>query len=55
MENFIVIAILVVIIALAAAYIYKAKKRGAKCIGCPYCNTCSAKQKNNCGGTDNKK
>ena len=35
MENFIIIAAVVFIIALAAGYIIKAKKRGAKCIGCP--------------------
>ena len=51
MENFIIIAILVIIIGLAAAYIYKAKKRGNKCIGCPHCNTCSAQQKDNCNSS----
>ncbi len=40
MENVIIIAVLVVIIGLAAAYLYKAKKRGDKCIGCPYAKNC---------------
>ena len=36
MENFIIIAILLVIIGLAIWYIVRAKKKGQKCIGCPY-------------------
>lgn len=35
MANAIVILILVLIIGLAARYVYKAKKSGKKCIGCP--------------------
>jgi hypothetical protein len=34
MTDFIVILILVLICGAAARYIYKAKKNGAKCIGC---------------------
>ena len=34
MTDFIVILILVLICGAAARYIYKAKKSGAKCIGC---------------------
>lgn len=41
MENFIILAIVAVIVALAARYIYKAKKKGAKCIGCPDGCSCS--------------
>ena len=43
MENLIIIAVVLLIIGLAVAYIWKAKKRGTKCIGCP--NGCSG----NCG------
>lgn len=39
MENIIVIAIVVLIISLAGIYIYKAKKKWQKCIGCPYQNS----------------
>lgn len=46
METFIVAAILVVILGLAVRHIYKAKKSGAKCIGCPE-GCCSSKD---CGG-----
>jgi hypothetical protein len=35
MENVIAAAIVIVIVALAARYIYVAKKSGKKCIGCP--------------------
>ena len=40
MENFIIIAVIVVIIGLALFYIYKSKKNGKKCIGCPYSDSC---------------
>lgn len=43
MDNFIIIAILVVIVGLAGTYVYKAKKSGKKCIGCPNSNSCSNK------------
>ena len=45
MINYLIIAILLVIIGGAAFYIYKAKKNGAKCIGCPNSKACSC----NCG------
>ena len=41
MESFIAAAIVIVIVALAARYIYKAKKSGKKCIGCPDGGSCS--------------
>ena len=40
-ENIIIIAILVIILGLSALYIYKAKKSGKKCIGCPEKSLCS--------------
>lgn len=44
MEDAIVIIILLVIVGLASLYIYKAKKSGKKCIGCPDgCSCCSKK------------
>ncbi len=42
MKTVIVVLILTAIIGLAAFYIYKAKKNGKKCIGCPYSGTCSS-------------
>ena len=47
MENFIVIAIVICIIALACGYIIKAKKSGKKCIGCP-ASACCNKNSNTC-------
>ncbi len=41
MENVILIAVIVIIVGLAGLYIYKAKKSGRKCIGCPDSKTCS--------------
>lgn len=43
MENFLIIAIVVLVVGLAALYIYKAKKKGKKCIGCPYASKCGGK------------
>ncbi len=57
MDNFIIIAIIVLIIGFAAFYVYKAKKSGKKCIGCP--DGCSCSSKNNgcscCCGEDSDK
>ena len=41
MENAIVILILVAIVAGILWYLIRAKKRGDKCIGCPYAKQCS--------------
>lgn len=49
MENIIIGVVLVVIIGAAAWYIYKAKKSGKKCIGCPDGGSCSAKGGCSCG------
>ena len=49
METVIVAVILVAIVGFAVRYICKAKKSGAKCIGCPdggSCGSCSC----GCGG-----
>lgn len=43
MADLIVVGILLIIIGAATAYIVKAKKSGAKCIGCPSGGTCSGK------------
>ena len=45
MANFIVILVVAIIVGCAAGYIYKSKKRGVKCIGCPDSGKCSG----NCG------
>lgn len=58
-EEIIAIIAIALIIVIAAIYIIKAKKSGAKCIGCPHAKTCqSAKAKGGkkvcgcgCGGS----
>ena len=42
-ENIIIIAVVSVIIGLAVLYVYKSKKSGKKCIGCPYADGCGGK------------
>ncbi len=49
METYIALAIIVIIVGLAACYVYRSKKRGAKCIGCPDCKTCASKGCSGCG------
>ena len=44
MENMIVALVILVIVALAGSYIYRAKKKGTGCVGCPHSG------KNSCGG-----
>ena len=48
LADYIVIAVIVLIIGAASAYIIKAKKSGKKCIGCPdgcsgNCENCKTK------------
>ncbi len=40
MTNLIVFAVIAAIVGGAGLYIYKAKKRGVKCIGCPDGESC---------------
>ena len=43
MENVILVLVLLAILGGAAWYIWKAKKSGKKCIGCPDGGSCCAK------------
>ena len=47
--NIIIIAVVVLIVAGIVTYLYKAKKRGETCIGCPYAKQCGSG--GNCGGS----
>ena len=51
MADFIAIVILVGIVAAAAYYVYRAKKSGKKCIGCPEGCACSRGGCGSCGGS----
>jgi hypothetical protein len=52
--NIFLVIILSIAVGVAALYIYKSKKAGAACIGCPYAKECASKKKcdsqNNQGG-----
>ena len=57
MQNVIGIRVVAVMIGLASRYIYKEKKRGVKCIGCPdgaTCGGCCSGCSGNCGGCAGK-
>lgn len=43
MADLIVMAVVVLIVGTAAAYIIKAKRSGVKCIGCPMAGECAHK------------
>lgn len=45
MDNYVVIAVLVAVLGGAAGYVIRAKRKGKKCIGCPYSDKCGG----NCG------
>lgn len=54
METVIAVIALVLILGLSIWYIIRAKKKGQKCIGCPYCKPgggCSGP----CGGCESEK
>ena len=42
MTDILVLAVIALIVGGATLYIYKAKKSGAKCGGCPHAKTCSS-------------
>lgn len=61
MANFIVAALLLVIVGAAARYVLQARKRGVKCIGCPdggCCHSgeggCACGQESHCTGCHSK-
>ncbi len=47
MKDILLALILIAIVGSASYYIWKSKKRGQKCIGCPYsgCEKCKCKSK----------
>ncbi len=52
MENIVVIGILMIIVGIAVFYIWKEKKKGTRCIGCPSAGCCSGK---GCGDREGTK
>lgn len=41
MADFIIVVILIVCVGGACRFLYKSRKKGAACIGCPHCSSCS--------------
>lgn len=54
MMDFVIISILLLIVGGAIFYIIKAKKKGARCIGCPMSGSCG-KASCDCSSVDNTK
>lgn len=50
LENIIPAAILILVVGAAALYVYRAKKSGKKCIGCPDGGSCGGGCDGHCGG-----
>lgn len=46
MVDFVAIAAILLIVGAAVFYIIRAKRRGEKCVGCPYAKQCGG----HCGG-----
>ena len=51
MVDIIIVAIVLILVFAASYYIYKQKKNGAACIGCPSAGTCTRKSCGGCGST----
>ena len=45
--TWIAIAVVAIAVFLAVRYIYKEKKKGSRCIGCPYAGSCNKHQSGN--------
>ena len=52
--DYIAIAAILLVVGAATFYIIRAKKRGQKCIGCPYTKQCSGKCTCATGAPDKK-
>ena len=51
--DILVLAVVGLIVALAAGYVVKEKKRGVKCIGCPAAGNCASCTGCSCCSTEN--
>lgn len=52
MGDLIVVGILVILVGAAVFYLWKEKKKGTRCIGCPSAGCCSGKM---CGSMEDDK
>lgn len=53
MGDYIVLTILTIVIIAILIYLYRAKKNGQICIGCPHSKQCAEKSCSACGGSCN--
>ena len=53
--DYIAIAAIVLTLSAAVFYIIRAKKRGEKCVGCPYARECGGKCGGACGHAEAEK
>lgn len=51
MENLIILGIVVILVGAAVLYIWKAKKKGQRCIGCPSAGHCPGNGCKKCEGS----
>jgi hypothetical protein len=49
MKDIVIAVVLIAVLAMSIGYIVKAKKNGAKCIGCPSAKECGSNSSCNCG------
>ena len=54
MKNLVLFIVLAVILALAGLYVYRAKKKGKACIGCPYRGQCGSETNGGCNCSEEK-
>ena len=52
MLDMIIVLVLLLVLGGAGLYIYKAKKQGKACIGCPHAKQCGSKCSCNCGNSE---
>ncbi len=55
MENIIIVLILLAIAVGIIWYLIRAKRKGEKCIGCPYAKQCGSKSGGSCSNQSNNK
>ena len=53
--DYIAIAAIVLTLSASVFYIVRAKKRGEKCVGCPYAKQCGGNCNGGCGHTEANK
>lgn len=50
LTNLIIILVILLVLGAIVFYIIREKKRGSKCIGCPYAKECAARKNGGCSG-----